>query len=543
MALASPPALLLPPLPAPGAVPGQAPGQVVGGSFRDPGGFVFWRDGELFRQINACCATDYELLLASGLYDELVEAGLLVPHEEVEEPACDEAAAYKVVRPRRLAFVSYPYEWCFSHLKDAALATLRIQRRALARGMWLKDASAYNIQLDARHGGRQVLIDTLSLERYSEGRPWVAYRQFCQHFLAPLALMARCDARLGQLLRVHLDGVPLDLASGLLPWRTRLSPGLLMHVHLHARRCKRSPASWRSPASDRSTCHPERREGAGEPPREVLRCAQDDKCAGPLPGSREPAAREPRVPRKQFSRRSLNLLIDSLERLVQGLEFRRGNSAWGDYYASLHNYTPEALAAKEQIVGEFLDRSRPTTVWDLGANDGRFSRLATRRGALTVCWDIDPVCVERNYRGMQTEAGSRAEWPSLLVPLLLDLTNPSPALGWAHQERMSLAQRGPADLVMALGLVHHLAIGNNLPWDRIAAFLARLGRELIVEFVPKDDSQVERMLANRCDVFADYHQAGFEAAFGRHFEVVCRRPIPGSLRGLYAMRRKRLALG
>ncbi len=357
MALASLPALLSPLATDAHARSRVAPGQVVGGSFRDPAGFLFWRDGELFRQVNPCYAGDYDHLLSSGLYDELVDAGLLVSHEEVHEPACkglmptSTAAAHKIIRPRRLAFISYPYEWCFSQLKDAALTTLRIQRLAMARNMWLKDASAYNVQLDP-HDGRQTLIDTLSLERYPEGRPWIAYRQFCQHFLAPLALMARCDARLGQLLRVHLDGVPLDLAMRLLPWRTRFSPGLLMHLHLHARMQRRH---------------------AGEGRPEIRNTKYEIRNKSKIQSTND---------RKEvLGRRSLNLLLSSLERAVESLECRAGTSAWGDYYASMHNYTPESLKAKERIVAELLDQARPKTVWDLGANDGRFSRLAARRSA------------------------------------------------------------------------------------------------------------------------------------------------------------------
>jgi len=485
--------------PLPAAAPRAEPGQVVGGSFRDPGGFLFWRDGELYRQVNRCYAADYELLMDSGLYEELVGEGLLVPHEEVDAPACsaaegpaaDENSAYKVIRPRRLGFTSYPYEWCFSHLKEAALATLRIQRRALARGMWLKDASAYNVQLDLA-SGRQVLIDTLSLERYPEGKPWAAYRQFCQHFLAPLALMAHRDARLGQLLRVHLDGIPLDFAARLLPWRTRLSPGWMLHLHLHAR------------------------------------------------AERRQARRDPKVSRelsvatthsRRFSRRAMDLLLDSLERTIRSLEYRPGTSAWGDYYAGMHNYSPESLAAKERIVGQMLDEARADAVWDLGANDGRFSRLAARRGATVISFDADLSCVQRNFQQMRTQQETG------LLPLVLDLTNPSAAIGWNHQERMSLAQRGPADVVLALGLIHHLAIGNNVPWDRLAAFFARLGRQLIVEFIPRTDSQVRLMLAGREDIFAQYEAAAFERAFRRHFEFAAATPIPGSLRTIYHMRR------
>jgi hypothetical protein len=176
-------------------------------SFRDPSGYLFHRGAELYRQVNRRYQENYDLLTSSGLYDKLVAEGLLVPHEEVDLEPLDAATAYKTIKPLLVPFVSYPYEWCFSQLKDAALATLAIQKTAMSHGMSLKDASAYNIQfIDCR----PVLIDTLSFERYVPGRPWIAYRQFCQHFLAPLALMSYRDPRVSQLLKAGLDGIPLD---------------------------------------------------------------------------------------------------------------------------------------------------------------------------------------------------------------------------------------------------------------------------------------------------------------------------------------------
>ena len=204
----------------------------LAGSFRDPSGFVFERQGELYRQVNVIHAEHYDHLVASGLYDHLVRSGLLIPHQEVEIPASEPTRAYRVLKPERIDFVSYPYEWSFGQLRDAARVTIKAQAAALDHGMSLRDASAYNIQFQRGH---PLLIDTLSFEKLPEGSPWVAYRQFCQHFLAPLALMSHRDVRLGQLLRIHLDGIPLDLAVRLLPWRTRLRPSLLLHLFLHAR--------------------------------------------------------------------------------------------------------------------------------------------------------------------------------------------------------------------------------------------------------------------------------------------------------------------
>ena len=205
---------------------------ILPGSFRDPSGFLFRRGGTLYRQVNRVYREDYDLLLSSGLYDELAEAGLLVRHVTADIEPFIPDRSYLVIKPEEVGFISYPYEWCFSQLRDAALATLEIQKKAIDRGMSLKDASAYNIQFVR---GRPTLIDTLSFEKYPEGRPWVAYSQFCRHFLAPLYLMSRKDVRLSSLLRVNIDGIPLDLASGLLPFRTRFRLPALLHIHLHAR--------------------------------------------------------------------------------------------------------------------------------------------------------------------------------------------------------------------------------------------------------------------------------------------------------------------
>jgi hypothetical protein len=201
------------------------------GSFRDPSGFVFVTDGVLYRQVNRVYEPHYRQLVRSGLYEELVAHRLLVPHEEVDI-AADSVDACAILRPERIPFISYPYEWCFSQLKAAALQTLDIQKRALARGMTLRDASAFNIQF---RGTSPIFIDSLSFGSYTAGQPWAAYRQFCQHFLGPLALMSTVDASLNQLTRVHLDGVPLALTARLLPARTRLRPGLGVHIHLHGR--------------------------------------------------------------------------------------------------------------------------------------------------------------------------------------------------------------------------------------------------------------------------------------------------------------------
>lgn len=465
----------------------MSPETALDSSFRDPSGFIFEQDGELLRQVNRCYEEDLALLGSSGLLAELQEAGLLIRHEDLGPDRGQSPDCLTVLKPERLPFISYPYEWCFSQLRDAALTTLEIQSRALARGLCLKDASAYNIQFQHH---QPVLIDTLSFEAYEEGSPWVAYRQFCQHFLAPLALMAYKDQRLSQLLTTSIDGISLDLASSLLPWRSSLNPYLNIHIHMHAR----SQARY----SDAST---------------------------------EKIKQDLEQQRNTLDRRGLSGILESLKSLVEGLRPKDTVTEWQNYYQE-HNYSDSSFKAKETLVRAHLERVGPGLVLDLGANVGHFSRLASSRGAFTASLDLDYQAVEINYLKV------RAEKEMNLLPLLVNLTAPSPAIGWANRERPAIFQRQPGDLIMALALIHHLAISNNVPLAKIAAFFAELAPSAIVEFVPRGDSQVDRLLASRRDIFADYHRDGFEAAFKQYFAIEAVDDIEGSLRTLYLLKRR-----
>lgn len=452
----------------------------VPGSFRDPSGFLFTRDGVIYRQVNVVYKEDYNLLVNSGLYENLTDSGLLIRHQEVSIDCAKSDGAYKVLRPDPVGFISYPYEWCFSQLKDAALTTLEIQRKALEHSLTLKDCSVYNIQFVK---GKPIFIDTLSFEKYHEGEPWVAYKQFCQHFLAPLALMSYRDIRLNQLFRIFVDGIPLDLANSLLPWRSRFSFHLLLHIHFHAKSQRRYA----------------------------------DK----------PVKRE--TLEKRVSRTSFLGLIDSLESCVNKLRWSPEGTEWIDYYASSDHYDAEAINHKRQLVSNFLDNTCPRTVWDLGANTGQFSRIASDKGIQTMSFDSDPACVEMNYLAAVEKGETN------IMPLFLDLTNPSPGIGWENRERMSLLERGRADTVLALALIHHLAISNNLPLSRLAGFFKDVCNSLVIEFVPKSDPKVQQLLTTRRDIFPNYTQEAFEDEFSKLFSIQTSEKIKNSSRTLYLM--------
>jgi len=439
---------------------------MIDSSFRDPSGHVFEQDGVVYREINDTYKGTLAKLVECGLYDNLVKDELIVPFETISEG---------IIKPEIVEFISYPYEWCFSQLKDAASVTLEVMKRSLEFNMILKDASAYNIQF---HKGRPMLMDHLSFEVYNRGEPWAAYKQFCEHFLAPLALMSFRDVRLGQLLRVHIDGIPLDLTNSLLPFHSYLSFHLLLHIHAHSKSQKRY--------ADRGR-----------------------KVQG------------------RIRKISLSGLVDSLESCIKGLRWKPKGTEWSNYYGGDGEY----IESKKELVGEFLDKCRQRTIWDLGSNTGLFSRIASNEGIQTVSFDADPACVEVNY----LTAKSKGE--THILPLLLDLTNPSPGIGWGNKERLPVWKRGRADTVLALAFIHHLAISNNLPLGMIASFLKELCGSLIIEFIPKEDLKVQKLLSTREDIFPNYTREAFEEEFRRLFSIEARSEIGSSGRVLYLMRR------
>lgn len=445
-------------------------------SFRDPSGSMFEQHNILYRGITSLHRIHWNAFIQSGLYRRLTEKNLLVPHKET---SAHHTSFYKIIKPLRVPFISYPYEWCFSELKDAALLTLKIQKIALEHNMTLKDASAYNIQfLD----GKPIFIDSLSFEKYQEGEPWIAYQQFCIHFLGPLLLMKYTHGQLHNLTQIYLDGVPLSIISGLLPKHTWFNVFILMHIHLQAKL-------------------------------QMTRVSLNTQTI--------------RLPKK-----SQLHIIDQLETGISHLYAGVGAGEWGNYYQT-NTYTKSALLAKKNIVSRFLSLLHPETVWDLGANTGLFSHVAAKEGATTVVsLDLDMDSVERNYTYCKQHRITSCH------PLVMDITNPSPGRGWHNDERVSLWSRGPADVILCLALLHHLVIRQHIPFEKIAQSLSRSCRYLIVEYIPKEDEQVKRLLQNRRDIYYDYTQNGFESIFKKFFVITEKIKIPHSERTLYLLKNK-----
>jgi len=456
--------------------------QQLSSSFRDPEGFLFRKNGILYRKINQVGIKNYKILMSSGLYDNLTKKEYLVSHEDVQSADFTDHCSI-VIKPRELDFVSYPYEWCFSQLKDAALLTLKIMRESISYGIILKDASAYNIQFQ---DGKPLFIDTGSFEEYFEGSVWKGYNQFCRHFLAPLSLIAMGDVRLCTLSKQHIDGIPLDFASKLLPLSSWLKYSIFAHIHLHAKAQKR------------------------------------------FEHSKDGIKRKNKI---NMSRNKILGLIDSLVSAINSINLKEIKTEWCDYYNNT-NYSDIGFKHKSELIEKFITKINPKTVWDLGGNNGYFSQIAINCGASVICWDIDPVAVEKNYRNSKMTQCK-------ILPLLIDLTNPSPNLGWAHKERLSLQDRGPVDMIMALGLIHHLAISNNVPLVAIAEYFSKLSKFLIIEFIAKNDSKIEYLLSTREDIFNDYHIDGFIKAFNLYYDEIDRININDTSRTLFLMSAKK----
>lgn len=460
------------------------------GSFRDPSGQVFEAEGRIVRTVSHGFSEHWEACVDSGFLSQMTAARKLIPFVELSAlgPNADFSdVAWKLLEVERIPCITYPYEWCFSQLQDAALLTLDVQDEALSRGLILKDASAYNVQFV---GVRPIFIDLLSFEKHEQGRPWAAYRQFCRHFLAPLALSARLGLWCGSMSRLWIDGIPLAHACAMLPWRSRLNVGLGIHLYAHARMEAR---------------HADARKAA-------------DKARAVT-----------------MSVKSLQNFTQSLRSCILSLRPAACTTEWGDYYTDT-NYTEAAQKHKSQLVDSLARQYSGALAVDMGANTGLYSRMLSPHFATVVAADIDPLAVERHYRILRDDTSLNN-----VLPMVLDLGNPSPALGWACAEREAFAPRMQASFVTALALIHHLVITAGIPLRLVAAYFADMvqaGGHVCMEFVPKEDSQVQRLLAARPDIFDDYTLKGFIQAFEERFTVVAQHPIEGSLRTLFDLQRK-----
>ena len=445
-------------------------------SYRDNSGFIFQQHGKVYRYINPVYEMHYTQLMSSGLYDVLVKEGRLIPHQQITQIQDFNFTEGLVLLPEQIPFISYPYEWSFDMWKDAALLTLQIANKALQKGMILKDATPFNIQF---YKGKPVFIDTLSFEIYTEGKPWIAYRQFCESFLGPLLLMHYCHPDANKFFTVYPNGIPMDVLVSLLPKKSRWNVNTFLHVHLQAK----------------------------------LSGKQKQKTGS----------------ENNFSKQKLQLLLKGLESFVQKLSLKKTKSTWDDYYTGTI-LGDDYLQAKTTLVKSFFSDIDFINVLDLGANNGHFSLLFDNNKNI-VATDVDSNCINDLYLKIKKEGRSN------ILPLVNNFTTPSPAIGWNNAERDSINTRLKADLVLALALVHHLAIANNVPLNLIADWLKPMGQFLIIEFVPQSDEKVKLLLQNRENIFSNYNLEHFKSSFAKEYRIIKEEKVGNTDRVLFLMKR------
>ncbi len=448
-------------------------------SFKDPSGYIFQEDGIFYRQVNQSYANEYEYLIRSGLYQTLVEKKLLLTHRELNNSEYESPEHFKTLLPEQIPFISYPYEWSFDQLKDAALLTLRIARIALKKDMILKDATPFNIQF---FNGLPVFIDTLSFEKCDFTKPWIAYRQFCETFLFPLLLEHYLKIDVQKWLSVYLEGIPAKTTAKLLPIRSRLNLGVWLNVHLQNNiRPKGSSGSIKS----------------------------------------------------NYQKDKMLRLLEHLTSVIKKININAAlRSTWNNYYDETI-LSQDYLKAKEKIFRVLISDIRDCRVLDLGCNDGYFSKVIAEGNNKLISADFDSQCINRFYNQLKTE--KRTD----ILPLCIDISNPAPATGFRNAERQSFLQRTESEAVIGLALIHHLVLSKNiLLADAALQFSELTKKHLIIEFVPLEDEKAQQLIANKSTFHKPYDIAFFKECFLNYFEIENEEIIPGTERVLFKMKKR-----
>jgi hypothetical protein len=460
---------------------GAAPSVAEPGSFRDRNGAVFYRDGQILRGISAKALANWQALSTSPFFRERMEAGSIVRTERLEDSLDDRADRWAaVLRHEAVPFISYPYEWTFGMLRDAALLHLDLMLAALPAGLILKDSSAYNVQWTGAH---PVFIDIPSFEVLHNGEPWVGYRQFCELFLYPLFLQAYKGVDYRPWLRGQIDGIPAGGLRPLLSARDLVRPGVLLHV--------------------------------------VAQDSLQRRYAGKPQGVRSSIAKA------GFDKQFIVRNVEGLRKIVSGLKPGGSKTVWADYHRT-HSYDTAEFEAKCDFVRKAAGHRHWRLAWDLGCNTGTFSRIVAEHADHVVAMDGDWMAIEHLYQEQKSRSDGRQ-----ILPLVVNLSDPSPAQGWRGMERRSLPDRGRPELTLCLALIHHIVISANIPMRDFVGWLAGLGTSLVIEFVSREDEMVQTLLANKDDQYGDYHQAGFEACLAEHYEIRSSQSLKNGKRYIY----------
>ncbi len=459
-------------------------------SFRDPSSTVFYADGDVYRGLGDVAAGDWKSLADTAFFPRAVKEGRVVGTEQVDAQALGIQLPKPwpvVLKHERIPFISYPYEWTFSQLRDAAILHLELLAQALDEGLTMKDGYAYNVQW---RGAQPTFIDVPSFER-STGGPWAGYRQFCQTFLFPLMIQAHRDIPFRPWLRGQIDGIEPRQARAMFSGRDAVRKGVLKHVMLHS--------------------------------------ALDSKMSGNKAGSE---ATKAELSDAGFSTELTKATVKAILKTVKDLKYKAADSHW-ETYQSTSTYTD----AEREVKAAFVDSSLAAwagdgklgLAWDMGCNDGTYSRIAAKYADSVVAVDGDEQTIDSLYRALKQERNKK------ILPLVMNLTDPSPGIGWRGGERLPFETRRKPDAILCLALVHHLALTANVPLPQILDWYAAFGSRLVIEWVDPTDPMGKRLLSLKpAGTFPDYRAEVFERLLEERFVIDRREQLASGTRTLYA---------
>lgn len=459
------------------------------GSFRDRTSRVLHQDSRIIRVLDQQAQSEWDLLREQSFFLDGMKQGKIVQTAEITPVfsninSITDHPWVASLEHQAIPFISYPYEWSFGMLKKAALLQLDLIRQSLAVDMILKDSTPYNIQWT---GATPVFIDIASFVKLPAGTPWVGYRQFCELFMFPLMLQSYKGVPFQPWLRGSLEGIKAMELSGLLSFRDLFRKGVLLHVVMQAKLQARHQSTNQN-------------------------MQKTMKQAG-------------------FRKELIEHNVSALMRLVTSLYWDIKRSTWSNYVQE-HNYSDHDLQGKKDFVEMVVSRSKYGLVWDIGCNTGVFSLIVARHVGYVIAMDSDPLAIDRLFEVLERENNTR------ILPLIANIADPSPAIGWRNRERKLLHQRGRPDLILALALIHHLVIAANIPMSECIDWLAEQSDELLIEFVDRGDTMVDKLLCNKQDIYSDYNRDSFENALSKHYNIIEKKTLSSGLRTLYLAQKK-----
>jgi len=454
------------------------------GSFRDPSGYVFKVDGKIYRAISSTYKNHFEHASKKLIFEELFDKGFLIRHKAIDKSIFKDLNddIYKVIQPETIQFISYPYEWSFSQLKDAAILTLELQLELLKNDFTLKDATPYNIQF---LNNKPIFIDTLSIEKINSiDYTWKAFKQFSEMFYMPLLLMSNVDLLSIRFLETFINGINYDLFFKLISFKQRLNPRVFLNLYL--------PYLIQKKLNKRSSIKNQ----------------------------------------KVLPKKNAEFLIVNLISSIKNIKIKSSETEWAEYYEEVNEEKPSYLVNKKNIVESYVKNLKVDKIiaWDIGANDGEFSKLISKiKNSKIYSIDIDPLAVEKNYlKNKEIEN---------IFPLRIDFTSPSASIGWMTKERSSIFNRlEKPNLILGLAIMHHF-INSNIPLYEILELFSLTNQFLLIEYIPINDIKARQIFSSRGEDFNYPSKVEFEKTFKNQFLIIESKKLEPTDRILYLMKR------